>query len=162
MNAFTSLTSAAHVWRSFEENALSHSSAHHLMAIHELLDRNGYARVTDVAKHLGITRGSVSVTLKTLKSKGYLTEDENKFLRLTGTGSEMVEAVVANRQVLLKFLHDVLALNSAQAEIDACKVEHLLSPETGDRLLRFLDFLFSKDAHAMAFLAAFKSTRENS
>ncbi|MDZ7363368.1 MAG: metal-dependent transcriptional regulator [candidate division KSB1 bacterium] len=159
MKAFTS---AAHVWRNFEENALSHSSAHHLMAIHELLDRNGYARVTDVAKHLGITRGSVSVTLKTLKSKGYVIEDENKFLRLTGTGSELVEAVVANRQVLLKFLRDVLALNAEQAEIDACKVEHLFSPETGNRLLRFLDFLFSKDERAAAFLAAFKSTKEMS
>ncbi|MDZ7292897.1 MAG: metal-dependent transcriptional regulator [candidate division KSB1 bacterium] len=152
---------AAHIWKSFEENTITHSSAHHLMAIHELLDRNGYARVTDVAKFLGITRGSVSVTLKALKNKGYVTEDDNKFLRLTMAGSRMVETVAANRHVLLKFLRDVLALNPEQAEIDACKVEHLLSQETGVRLLQFLDFLFSENRSATQFISAFRSAEHD-
>jgi DtxR family Mn-dependent transcriptional regulator len=148
---------AAIVWKTFDENAITHSSAHHLMAIYELISRRGYARVTDVAKHLGITRGSASVTLKALKSKGYVTEDDNKFLRLTTVGTQMVQIVDANRRVLLKFLHDVLALTPEQAEIDACKVEHLLSSETGEQLLRFLDFLFSEEHSATAFLSAFRS-----
>lgn len=153
------LQSAAHVWKNFETNALTHSSAHHLLAIHELLAHHGYARVTDVAKHLGITRGSASVTLKALKSRGYVSEDENKFLRLSSAGKQLVELITANRQVLFKFLRDVLAVNPEQAEMDACKVEHLFSPEAGLQLWRFLDFLFSNDHHAVAFLAAFKSTK---
>ncbi len=151
------LNSATVVWKTFDENVVTHSSAHHLMAIHELLEQHGYARVTDVAKHLGITRGSASVTLKALKEKGYVTEDENKFLRLSSAGKQMAEVVAANRNVLLKFLRDVLSLAPAQAEIDACKAEHLLSPETGVRLLHFLDFLFSDDHRAATFLAAFRS-----
>jgi Mn-dependent DtxR family transcriptional regulator len=51
----------------------------------------------------------------------------------------------------------VLAVNHEQAEIDACKLEHLLSSEIGKRLLDFLDFLFSEDPRAAAFLAAFQS-----
>jgi Mn-dependent DtxR family transcriptional regulator len=147
---------AAVVWKTFDENAVTHSSAHHLMAIHELLEHNGYARVTDVAKHLGITRGSASVTLKALKSKGFVIEDENKFLRLSPAGRQTAELVAANRQVLRKFLRDVLALTPEQAEIDACKIEHLLSAESGQRLLHFLDFLFSEDQHAGQFLTRFK------
>ncbi len=154
------LHDATAVWKTFGENAVSHSSAHHLMAIHELLERHGYARVTDVAKHLGITRGSASVTLKALKEKGFVTEDDNKFLRLTTAGAETAEIVAANRRVLFKFLRDVLALTPAQAEIDACKAEHLLSPESGERLLHFLDFLFSDDYRAAAFLAAYRSEQQ--
>jgi DtxR family Mn-dependent transcriptional regulator len=147
---------AAVVWKTFDENAVTHSTAHYLMAIHELLAQNGYARVTDVAKHLGITRGSVSVMLKALKGKGFVIEDENRFLRLSTAGQETARLVAANRQVLLKFLRDVLALTPEQAEIDACKIEHLLSAESGKRLLHFLDFLFSQDQQAGQFLTRFK------
>ncbi len=37
------------VWKQFEENNITHSAAHHLLAIMELKAARGYARVTDVA-----------------------------------------------------------------------------------------------------------------
>lgn len=148
---------AAMVWKTFDENTITHSSAHHLLAIDELRARRGYARVTDVAKHLDISRGSASVTLKALKSRGYVTEDDNKFLRLTAAGKRIVQTVAANRQVVIAFLRDVLAVSAEQAEIDACKVEHLFSAETGERFVHFLDFLFSKEKSAAAFLAAYQT-----
>ena len=37
------------VWKQFEENNITHSAAHHLLAIRELRTTRGYARVTDVA-----------------------------------------------------------------------------------------------------------------
>ena len=39
-------------WKEFEQNAVSHSAAHHLVAIAELLSEYGYARVSDVARLL--------------------------------------------------------------------------------------------------------------
>ena len=48
------------VWRAYEENEVTHSAAHYLMAVYELKAQHGYARVSDVAKHLQITKGSVS------------------------------------------------------------------------------------------------------
>ena len=48
------------VWKSFEDNTLTHSAAHYLMTIRELLDTQGYARVTDIAKRHGVTRAAVS------------------------------------------------------------------------------------------------------
>ena len=58
------------VWKYFDDNALTHSAAHYLMTINELLHGQGYARVTDVAKKLRITRGSCSSSLKALKKEG--------------------------------------------------------------------------------------------
>ncbi len=146
------------VWKEFDQNEISHSAAHHLMAISELLHQKGYARVTDVARHLGITRGSVSITLKALKERGLVREDENKFLQLSEEGKSLVQGIQSKRRVLIKFFQDVLGVDAESAEIDACKVEHLISHETGEKLLAFIKFLFSDDEKARSLLRAFRET----
>lgn len=126
------------VWKQFEENNITHSAAHHLLAVMELRKTRGYARVTDVARHLNITTGSASTNLKSLKLKKLLHEDENKFLTLSPEGEALAKAVT-NRKLLFKtFLVEVLHVSEDQAEVDACKTEHLLSAETARRLERFL------------------------
>ena len=68
------------VWKQFEQNPISHSAAHHIVAIVELLERHGYARVSDVAKLLNITRGSASLTLKALKVRTLIKQDFDRAL----------------------------------------------------------------------------------
>jgi len=127
------------VWKQFEENNITHSAAHHLTAIHELREKRGYARVTDVAKHLNITTGSASTNLKSLKAKGLIIEDDNRFLALTDEGLAIAKAVLSRKGILEKFLVDVLKVSAEQAEIDACKTEHLISSETAKKLTKFVD-----------------------
>lgn len=143
------------VWKEFESNQITHSVAHHLAAIHELTEAHGYARVSDVARHLDITRGSASLTLKALKERNYVLEDQNKFLRLSDEGRRIVDGVLTNRAIVRKFLKDVLRVEGRQAEVDACKVEHLLSLETGERLLHFVRFLLSDASVSRRFLRTF-------
>jgi len=126
------------VWKQFEENNITHSAAHHLLAILELKEKRGYARVTDVAKHLNITTGSASTNLKSLKSKGLIVEDENRFLNLSEAGEALAKGVIARKNIFERFLTEVLKVSSEQAEIDACKTEHLISAETARKLERFL------------------------
>ncbi|MDP6016484.1 MAG: MarR family transcriptional regulator, partial [Candidatus Latescibacteria bacterium] len=90
------------VWKHFDENELTHSAAHHLMAVHELRRRHGYARVSDIAQHLKITKGSVSSAMKHLKERGYVQEDHNKFLELTEKGLKVVWETEATRLVVQK------------------------------------------------------------
>ncbi|MBT4141078.1 MAG: metal-dependent transcriptional regulator [Candidatus Latescibacteria bacterium] len=146
---------SAEVWKEYESNEISHSVAHHLAAIYELMRDQGYARVSDVARALDITRGSASLTLKALKAKGLVVEDHNKFLKLSEEGKGIVDAILGNRAIVRKFLKDVLKLDEQRAEIDACKVEHLLSAQTGVQLLHFVRFLFSADPIAKQFLTEF-------
>ena len=127
------------VWKQFEENNLTHSAAHHLLAILELRAARGYARVTDVARHLNITTGSASTNLKSLKTKGLIVEDENRFLNLSPDGESLARAVIARKHVFEKFLIEVLEVSAEQAEIDACKTEHLISAETARKLEQFLE-----------------------
>ena len=141
-------------WKEFEANELTHSAAHHLLAIYQVgLAYGGWARVSDIARQLNITRGSVSINLRALKKRAWVETDEHHLVKLTPKGLKVVRSVMAKRVVLKAFLSDVLGLSDSQAEIDSCKIEHLISQSTGQRLAQFLRFLTS-DAQATKGLIA--------
>lgn len=142
------------LWKEFDLNPISHSVAHHLMAIGELHQKRGYARVSDVAKELNITRGSASLTLKALKEKGLVEEDDNRFLSLSIKGAAFVEAVEAKKELMNHFLHKVLGLSETQAAIDTCKIEHLIGNPTAERLADFIRFWESECPATVAFRKA--------
>jgi len=136
------------IWKKFEENNITHSAAHHLLAILELREKRGYARVTDVARDLNITTGSASINLKALKSKGLILEDENKFLSLSSEGEAIARAVHMRKNILQNFLENILQVTPEQAEIDACKTEHLISAETAKKLQEFSERFQKKAENA--------------
>ncbi len=144
------------VWKKFEENGLTHSSVHHLMAIALLLKKNGYARGIDVANYLDISRSSVSVTLHKLLAKGYIAEDANKFYQLTAAGNEITNDVLSTRRIVKKFFTDVLGVSEQIAEEDACQIEHLLHHETSLKLFKFIRFMDSESMKGSDLLNRFR------
>lgn len=141
------------VWKEFEDNEVTHSMAHYLMAIQELHRDQGYARVTDVARDLEITPGSASVSIKTLKTKGFVSEDKNRFLFLTEAGEKIAHDIHMAKKTFSVLLTSVLGVDPNQADIDSCKVEHLLSTTTRQKMLSFLQFALSDKPEAKAFMA---------
>lgn len=139
------------VWKEFEDNQITHSAAHYLMTIRHLLEDFGYARVTDIAKSLNITRGSCSISLKPLKKRGLVVEDENRFLKLSDEGRRLAELVELNDKLLEDLFANVLGVDKDQAEVDACKIEHLLSIESSMRLSAFLSVWNSGAQEVEAF-----------
>ena len=133
-------------WKSFEKNEVTHSMAHYLMAIRDLLASRGYARATDVAEYLDISRASASVAISGLRTKDLVEEDDRHFLKLTGHGQHLVQTILTNRRLLIRFLRDVLMIEPKVAEDEACKTEHLLSSESGTRLFRLLRYLLADPA----------------
>ena len=141
----------------FDHEPVSHSVAHHLVAIAELLEEYGYARVSDVARRLGITRGSVSITLKGLKQKGLVTDDDRRFLGLSDEGRKITDSIRAKKAVMKDLFVRFLRVDEEQADLDTCKLEHLISPDTATRAQSLLDFLDSGAQEATEFLDAFGS-----
>ncbi len=130
-------------WRAFEENKLTHSVAHYLMAIDHLRNDLGYARVTDVAGLMNISRGAASLALSQLKEKGLVKEDPNRFLLLSQEGAALAKTVEHNFILLTCFFENVLGIDKEAARSDACKMEHLLSEKSAKSLIRFLRILLS-------------------
>jgi len=143
------------LWKKFDEVELTHSSVHHLMAMHELLKKNGYVRGVDIANYLNISRSSVSITIKKLLNKGYVKEDENKFYQFTEHGLELINDVLSKRRIIQLFFNRVLSLDDNLAESEACKVEHLLEEETGQKLMSFMGYFLSNNKAAEQFRDAY-------
>lgn len=135
----------ASYWREFERNTLSHSMAHYLMAIDNLRAELGYARATDVAEMLEVSRGAASMALAQLKKRGWVGEDPNRFLLLTEEGRRIAHLVEQNFTILSQFFQQVLGVDADSAFSDACKMEHLMSMETGRRLMWLMRYLLSDE-----------------
>ncbi|OGQ48190.1 MAG: hypothetical protein A3H42_03625 [Deltaproteobacteria bacterium RIFCSPLOWO2_02_FULL_46_8] len=143
------------LWKEFEANQLTHSAAHYLVAVHDLIGEQGYARSSGVAKKLGIARSSASMGLHALIEKGFLKEDANKFLQITAKGQKLAKEIIGKKIVLKRFFQDILKVDPYQAEVDTCKIEHLVSSETGANLLAFIRFISSNKPEVKKVLEMF-------
>ena len=79
-------------------------------------------------------------------------EDDNRFLQLSEEGKRLASRVERNDELLETLFREVFGVNSEQAKIDACKVEHLLSSETTVKLATFIQFIESKESIVKEFL----------
>ena len=128
-------------WKEFSKNTLTHSGAHYLMAIQETFQEQGYARLSDVAKRLKISKGSLSTSLKPLIKKNLIVEDDNKHLFLSDKGKLFADNISQTYSILKNFLENVLQVDHETAEIDACKIEHLLSSDSANAMLQMIKAL---------------------
>ena len=122
-----------------KETDLSHSMTHYLLTIHKLKEQRGFARVTDIARELNLTKGSVSTAINNLKKKGLVSEEEDcKFLILTDDGHDEVHKILSTRTLMYYFLKDFLGVEQEVADKDSCEMEHLMSQESIEKLFQFM------------------------
>ena len=69
----------------------------YLKTIH-ILSRHGEVRGTHIADVLGVSRATVSLTLKALEQEGYLLRMADHTVRLTDAGREIAEATYARNR----------------------------------------------------------------
>ena len=84
-------------------------------------------------------------------------EAENRFLVLSKEGRALTDSVRGKKYLLQSFLHEVLGVCESTADEDTCKIEHLVSNETAERLARFMRFVRSDDEHVITFREAWKT-----
>lgn len=105
------------------------SAEDYLERILILQEKNEGVRSIDIAHSMGFSKPSVSVAMKKLKEAGLIIIDDNGFISLTKEGHVIADKVY-ERHCVLKRLLIKIGVSPAQAEVDACKVEHDLSEET--------------------------------
>ena len=116
------------------------SAEDYLEAMLVLQEKHGYIRSIDIANHLGVTKPSVSYAVKRLREGGYLTMDEDNFIKLTPAGMEIASKIYTREKVLTRFFI-YLGVDEKTAKEDACKIEHDLSEETFAALRSHVDSL---------------------
>lgn len=82
----------------------------------------------EVARRMGVSQPAVQKALKILKNKGFVDTD-GLHIYLTARGDEYAKKVYNRHCVIRKFL-ELHGVNSADADADACEMEHDVSEAT--------------------------------
>jgi len=110
----------------------------YLESIYELAQDGQIVRVKDIADKLSVKMASVTGALQNLAKGKLVHYAPYKNIVLTEHGESVARRIHSRHHVITSFLMDVLGVRAEVAEADACKMEHVLSPETMDGLLKFM------------------------
>lgn len=114
------------------------SGEDYIETIYLLKKKKGVVRSIDVATELGFSRPSVSRAVGILKDNGLIVMEDDGSLNLTDEGTKVAKAVYAKHTNLTKFLMMTAGVNETIAENDACRIEHIISPETFKGIKKYI------------------------
>lgn len=113
---------------------LQESGENYLETILVLKNKNGNVRSIDIANELGYTKPSISRAMTILKNADYVTiDDTTGYITLTDTGYNIAKAMYERHQILSTYLIS-LGVSPETATRDACRIEHVISEETFERI----------------------------
>lgn len=127
----------------------------YLEVIYRLGAAGGGARTTDIAFALGCRLPTVSRSVRKMAAMGLVRHETRGLIGLTGKGRATAENIAHRHADTVDFLVRVLGLTRRQAETDACKVEHGLSPLAAQRLHDFLEYVDRLEPSARKVIMGF-------
>ncbi len=115
------------------------SGENYLETILLLRKKSGYVRAVDVANQLKYSKPSVSRALGILKSAGLVSIESSGNILLTPAGERRAAEIYERHRVITEFLVLTLGLSSDIAAEDACRIEHIISPDTFNRIREYVE-----------------------
>ncbi len=123
------------------EERLSSHMEDYLEAVLILEEDEGVVRARDIGNLLEVKASSVTNALKKLGREQLINHEKYGYVELTEKGRTQARAILERHNMLIKFLSEILQVDPEVAEKDACKMEHVLSPETSRKLTKFIEFV---------------------
>jgi len=119
----------------------SASMEDYLEAISRLGERRKAVRVKQLSERLGVKMPSVSSALKKLSDQELVRHERYGHIKLTAEGRRLARDVIGRHEALTRFFGQALGIDGRTAEQDACRIEHVISPLSMDRLAKFVEFI---------------------
>lgn len=112
------------------------SAEMYLECILQLRNEHGEVRSIDVARRTGYSKPSVSRAVGLLKKSGHIEVDVSGHITLTENGERVAEKILERHRIITGFL-EKLGVESEAAAEDACKIEHVISDESFEKIKKF-------------------------
>lgn len=109
----------------------------YLETIYVLRKRLPVVRSIDIATELGYSKPSVSVAMKNLKTRGFVTVSQEGYISFTEQGEALASQTFERHTVIRDWLIS-LGVNEETASEDACEIEHDMSSETFQALKKHI------------------------
>lgn len=127
--------------KAIKASTLSESLGDYLETIYHLIQDKNVARVKDIAARMQVHMSSVTGALKALAEKKLVNYNPYSFVTLTPLGKRTAQEIVKRHEILARFFTDVLGIDDAAAERNACHMEHTIGPKAFKRLVKFIEFV---------------------
>ncbi len=101
-------------------------------------DETAFVRAVDVANELGYTKASISRAMRILRENGYILIAHSGQITLTEAGMDKACDIYERHCVITQFLMQTLQLDMDAADADACRIEHVVSEETFERIREYV------------------------
>ena len=132
----------------------------YLKTIDKIVSEKGYAQVKDISRALDVGPSSVTGMLKKLTGEGYINYEKYGGVTLTQKGTETANSTKKKYTTIKNFLM-ALGVPETVAEDDACKMEHVITPDTYDIFLWFCEFsITEKGSNQMENFKRYRETGE--
>ncbi len=112
---------------------LTASQENYLETIYNL-SQEGVVRIRDIAKTAGVKLPSVTRAINKLADEGLVTHESYGTVEITKQGKEAAQSVIRRDNCLNELLTQVLGMPAEDAEMEVCRMEHVLSHEVLVRL----------------------------
>lgn len=109
----------------------------YIKVAHELQDELGTATVSDMAERLSVKAPSVTAALQKLDSMGMVKYRKYQNVKLTRKGIAVAKKLDERNRTILDFLL-MIGVDEDIAKTDACEIEHVVNPETIEKMARYL------------------------
>ena len=120
---------------------LSPALQDYLEAVLALVETDRVARVSAIARRLGVGKPAVTSALKALAGKELVNYEAYQFITLTDEGRRIAREVARRHRVLREFLSEILGFEPEKAEDNACRMEHHMDRAVLDRIGDLTDFI---------------------
>ena len=119
---------------------VTEAGENYLEAILIIGERQETVHAVDICTELGFSRPTVSEMLKTLRSSGFITVDDENHIHLTPSGKSVAEKIYERHSVIASMLVSI-GVDDKTAHEDACKMEHDISALTFACIKKYVDRL---------------------
>lgn len=117
---------------------LQESGENYLETILILSQKNGMVRSIDIANELNFSKPSISRAMGILKNAGLITIEKSGQINLTEVGYGKATAIYERHCLIKEFLMQTLQIDEELADKDACRIEHVISEETFNKMKELL------------------------
>jgi len=110
----------------------------YLEAIYKRQEDGSPVSTSALAEDLKVSQPAITDMLRSLDSKGLIDYAPGRGATLTGLGSEKALGVIRRHRLWERFLTDVLGMEWDRVHEQACRLEHVTSPEMEERMAQLL------------------------
>ncbi|MBR2069671.1 MAG: metal-dependent transcriptional regulator [Candidatus Gastranaerophilales bacterium] len=128
----------------------------YLEIIYNKISSDKDIKAVDIAHEFNVARSSVSEALIRLADMNLIIYEGRKGIKITPEGKIEAQKIIKKHKILSDFFSEILGIDLAVSEENACKIEHVINEEVIEKIKVFTDFCIEKSINKQ-----FRKTNDN-